>query len=73
MKVTAIGQAEMEAIFGVTDALGIHREQVVVPLRPRSPGTIRRKPNGQYEIVVDAAREFADWLKDLEGALKTAS
>jgi hypothetical protein len=73
MPITAIGQAEMEAIFGVTDALGIHREQIVVPLRPRTPGSVRRKPNGQYEITVDASREFDDWLKDLGAAIAAAA
>jgi hypothetical protein len=29
---------EIDAIFTVTDALGIHREQLVIPLGPPRPG-----------------------------------
>ena len=35
---------EIERIFAVTDAMGIHREHVVIPLRPRRPGRVRRLP-----------------------------
>ena len=29
---------EIDAIFAVTDALGIHREMLVIPLGPATPG-----------------------------------
>ena len=32
---------EMEALFAVTDRLGISREALVVPLLPRTPGRVR--------------------------------
>jgi len=39
----------------VTDALGIHRESLVIPLGRRA-GRVRRLPNGKFEIIVEAAR-----------------
>jgi hypothetical protein len=56
---------EIDAIFGVTDALGIHREQLVIPLGPDSPGRVRRLPSGKLEIIVDAERPIGEWLKEL--------
>jgi len=50
-----VTQREMQRIFDVTDRLAIHRESVVVPLAARTPGRVRRMPNGKIEIVVDAA------------------
>ena len=43
--------------------MGIHRENLVIPLGPKTPGTVRRKPNGKFEIVVDASGDFDEWLK----------
>ena len=60
---------EMERIFEITDRLGIHREAIVVPLGPRSPGRVRRLPNGKLEIVVDG-QDFDGWLGGLEQALR---
>ena len=56
---------EIDAIFAVTDALGIHREMLVIPLGPDSPGRVRRLPSGKLEIVVDAERPIEEWVKDL--------
>jgi hypothetical protein len=56
---------EIDAIFEVTDALGIHREQLTIPLGPESPGRVRKLPSGKIEIVVEAARPFDDWVKEL--------
>jgi hypothetical protein len=38
---------EIDAVFTVTDALGIHREQLVIPLGPAAPGRVRRLPERQ--------------------------
>lgn len=54
MPLEMVTQREMEMVFAVTDALGIHREAVVVPLGPRSPGRVRKRPDGKFEIVLDA-------------------
>ena len=36
---------EIDAIFAVTDGLGIHREALVIPLGPATPGRVRRLPS----------------------------
>jgi hypothetical protein len=69
----AVGFAEIEKILELTDRLGIHREMVVIPLRPRHPGGVRRMPNGKLEIVVDAQAEFAAWLGGLEPEIRKLS
>jgi hypothetical protein len=60
---------EIDAIFEVTDALGIHREMLVIPLGPASPGRVRRMPSGKFEIVVDAERPIEEWVKELPGLI----
>jgi hypothetical protein len=61
---------EIEKIFEVTDRLGIHREQLVIPLAPRHPGRVRRMPNGKIEIVVESEGSFDDWVAGLEAELR---
>lgn len=61
-----ISQSDMEAIFAVTDAMGIHREEVVVPLGRKDPGTVRKLGN-QVQITLPAsvpATEWADTLRE---------
>ena len=64
---------EIDGIFAVTDALGIHREQLVIPLGPASPGRVRKLLNGKYEITVDAERPLDDWLKELPALIAAAT
>jgi hypothetical protein len=66
----AVTLAEIEKIFEVTDRMGIHRELLVIPLRPRDPGRIRRMPGGKLEIVVDAKADFGAWLSGLEAEIR---
>jgi hypothetical protein len=63
---------EIDAIFAVTDGLGIHREALVIPLGPASPGRVRRLANGKLEVVVDAERPLDEWLKELPGLIAAA-
>ena len=70
---TAVTLAEIERIFDVLERLGISREAVVIPLRPAVPGRVRRLPNGRFEIIVDAALPFEEWLVDLERQLHAAA
>jgi hypothetical protein len=65
-----VGMAEIQRIFEITDPMGIHRESLMIPLGPKNPGTVKRKPNGKFEIVVDATMDFEEWLKGLEAALR---
>ena len=68
----AVGMKEIDAIFVVTDALGIHREQLVIPLGPATPGRVRRTPSGKLEITVDAERPIEDWLTELPRLIAAA-
>jgi hypothetical protein len=63
---------EIDAIFEVTDALGVHREMLVIPLGPASPGKVRRLPNGKLEITVDAETPVEEWVKELPGLIAAA-
>jgi hypothetical protein len=63
---------EIDAIFAVTDALGIHREALVIPLGPVSPGRVRRLPSGKFEILVEARRPLEEWLRELPALIEQA-
>jgi len=63
---------EIDAIFAVTDGLGIHRETLVIPLGPASPGRVRRLPSGKLEITVDASRPIDEWVKELPALIASA-
>lgn len=67
-----VGMAEIQKIFAITDPMGIHRESLMIPLGPKSGGSVTRKPNGKFEIVVDASMDFEQWLMGLESALRAA-
>jgi hypothetical protein len=68
----AVTMKEIDAIFAVTDALGIHREMLVIPLGPGSPGRVRRTPGGKLEITVDAERPIEEWVKELPRLIAAA-
>ena len=61
---------EIEAIFEVTDRMGLSREELVIPLAPRHPGRVRRMPGGKLEIVVESEGEFADFVAGLEEQIR---
>ena len=63
---------EIDAIFEVTDGLGIHREMLVIPLGPGSPGRVRRLPSGKLEIIVDAQRPIEEWVQELPKLIAAA-
>lgn len=68
----AVGMTEINAIFAVTDGLGIHREMLVIPLGPATPGRVRRLPSGKLEITVEATRPLDDWLTELPALIAAA-
>jgi hypothetical protein len=70
MALTAVTLPVIERIFEVLERLGISREAVVIPLRTASPGTVRKLPNGKFEIVVDADTPLDAWLPELEQRLR---
>ncbi len=61
---------EIEAIFAVTDRMGLSRELLVIPLMPRHPGRVRQTPAGKLEIVVDAEADLSDFVAGLEGEIR---
>lgn len=63
---------EIDAVFAVTDGLGIHREQLVIPLGPATPGRVRRLPTGKLEITVEAQRPLEEWLQELPALIAAA-
>ena len=67
-----VGMTEIQRIFEITDPMGIHRESLMIPLGPRNGGSVKRKPNGKFEIVVDASVDFDAWLMGLADALRAA-
>jgi hypothetical protein len=64
-----ITQSDMEAIFAVTDAMGIHREAVVVPLGRRDPGAVRRLGQ-QVQITLPASTPAAEWASTMQAELE---
>jgi hypothetical protein len=66
----AVTLAEIEKIFTVMERHGISREEVVIPLRPASPGGVRRLPGGKLEITVDGEVPIDEWLETLDARLR---
>ncbi|HUN56930.1 MAG TPA: hypothetical protein VMU41_02355 [Candidatus Binataceae bacterium] len=69
--IKALTLKEIERIFTVTDALGISREALVIPLRTESPGRLGVGKDGKLEIVADRDFDFEDWLTRLEPAIRS--
>jgi hypothetical protein len=65
-----IGQQDMNRIFEVTDALGIHREKIRVSLAKRDPGNVRKDGKGVFEIVVPETTSLEDWLQGLSQTIQ---
>ena len=61
---------EIEKIFEVTDAMGISREAVVIPLSP-GKGRVRRLPSGKLEITVDEEVPIEAWVKGLPDMIRS--
>jgi hypothetical protein len=66
----AVTLKEIERIFTVTDAMGISREALVIPLRTETPGRIRMITGGKLEITVEKDGDFEDWLSRLEPQIR---
>ena len=67
----AVTLKEIERIFSITDALGISREALVIPLRTEKPGRIKLMKDGKLEIVVDRDGDFEEWLMRLEPSIRS--
>lgn len=68
----AVGMNEINKVFAVTDAMGIHREAVVIPLGT-GKGRVRKLPSGKLEIIVDAEAPLDEWLKGLPDLIRAAT
>jgi hypothetical protein len=66
----AVSFQQISRILEATDALGLNREWVEIPLSPESPGVVRKLPNGKLEIIVDADEPFDTWLGTLEQQIR---
>jgi len=64
-----VGGSEIRRILSVTDAAGVHREAVSIPLTARGTGSVRVTPAGRLEIVAPADTDFDLWLAALPGAI----
>ena len=69
MEDDTIGMEDMFLIFEVTDALGIDREMVSVPLGKEDPGVVRLLDTGEVEIVVPASVPLEEWTDTLKAEL----
>jgi hypothetical protein len=67
----SVGVNEINRVLEVTDALGIHREQVVIPLGT-GRGRVRKLPSGKIEITVDAETPLDEWLRGLPELIRAA-
>ncbi|MDP6494021.1 MAG: hypothetical protein QGI09_01055 [Dehalococcoidia bacterium] len=65
-----IGMRDMGVIFEVTDAMGISRESISVPLGKEDPGAVRKLPTGDIEIVIPESIPLEDWLATLQEELE---
>jgi len=66
---TVITQQDMEAVYTVTDALGISREAITVPLGKKDPGEVRDR-GGQLRITLPASVPVEEWLPALRAELE---
>ena len=65
-----IDMSDMEVIFSVTDAMGIHRESVRVELGKEDPGSIGKDSGGLIEITVPETQTIQEFCGRLESELK---
>ena len=71
MTLEAVGMAEINKIFAVTNAMGVHREALVIPLGTGT-GRVRKLPSGKLEIVVDRDIPIDEWLAGLPALIHAA-
>jgi hypothetical protein len=62
---TPIRQSDMDAVFSVTDALGIHRESITVPLGKRDPGEVKSLGGGQMQVTVPESTPAETWVEEV--------
>ena len=65
-----ISMADMEAIFSVTDACGIHRESVRVELVKEDPGAVGQDAAGAIQITVPESETIQAFAQRLQVELE---
>lgn len=60
-------------ILEITDALGIHREAVRIPLAPTPEGSVRLTPAGHVEITAAAGERLDPFLSGLRAMVLSAA
>jgi len=65
----SVGPKEILRILQVTDALGLHREAVTVPLWTSGAGELKVK-GARLEVTAPAQGDFEAWLAGLPTALR---
>ena len=55
-----VSQHDMDALFALTDELGIHRESITVPLGKRDPGGVKDL-RGQLTITLPESTPADEW------------
>jgi hypothetical protein len=65
----AVGPREIGRILAVTDALGLHREAVQVPLWTEKGGKLAVR-NGRLQITAPSDGDFEAWLARLPDLLR---
>lgn len=68
--VQVVSFKQISDILELTDALGLNREWVEIPLSPEGSGTVRKLPSGKLEIVVAADQPFDQWLATLSDVIR---
>lgn len=70
MSDSIIGMYDMGLIFEVTDAMGIDRESISVPLSKEDPGAVYKLATGEIEIVVPESIALDQWIPNMQAELE---
>jgi hypothetical protein len=65
-----IDMHDMDTIFSVTDAFGIHRESVSVELTKEDPGLVQPGSNSSVEITIPATGTVEEFAQRLQTELE---
>lgn len=60
-----VTQRVMSRLFEITDAIGLDREALTVPLEMGGEGRVTRLKNGRFEIALPAGVELEAFLAEL--------
>lgn len=64
------GPKEIQRILDTTDALGLSREWVIIPLHNTGEGEVRIVGDGRLRITAPQDDRIDDWIRELPGALR---